>query len=373
MLRNFKINIDTALVFIVLFCTYIFPLGLIDNTYIYSKMIFVACSMIYLVLNIKSFTFKNLIFIILLLLLSIFLKDISYMFFITLPILDKLMKKEEIIKDYILNSNILFVCLLFTIIYTIVFWGNEGRYAFSAIKEVNQSGLAIFCLGCLLLKKNRNIGIITLSFGLLTFSRSYILALFLLILTKTKIYKKIVSNALIKRSSYTFLVFISSIIFIFIGLYFIQQYKLGNVIYSNIISKRLNLLDYSNFYRFIAILKVIFIYKNEPFKLFTGVTSDEYILYSIEFSKANSIPNRNIVPHNLFFSHIKIYGIIAIAETIYVSTILKKIVNKDNYGIYIAIVLYSLLLGAGLYSYWLFLSVFVLIIFSNNWGDSYEK
>ena len=45
----------------------------------------------------------------------------------------------------------------------------------------------------------------------------------------------------------------------------------------------------------------------------------------------------------------------------YTSSILKKITNSNNFGIYIGIALYSILLGAGFYSYWLYLSVFVLI------------
>ena len=45
---------------------------------------------------------------------------------------------------------------------------------------------------------------------------------------------------------------------------------------------------------------------------------------------------------------------------LYVSSIIKKIVNKKNFGIYLAIAFYSIFLGAGLYSYWLYLSVFAL-------------
>ena len=49
-------------------------------------------------------------------------------------------------------------------------------------------------------------------------------------------------------------------------------------------------------------------------------------------------------------------------ETIYVHIILKKIVNKENFMIYIAIFLYSIILGAGLYSYWLYLTFFMLVL-----------
>ena len=78
----------------------------------------------------------------------------------------------------------------------------------------------------------------------------------------------------------------------------------------------------------------------------------------MEIAEKMKIPYKYIEPHNLFFSHLKMYGIFSIVETIYIHIILKKVINKDNFLLYIAIFLYSIILGAGLYSYWLYLSFF---------------
>ena len=311
---------------------------------------------------------RELIFIAAIILLTIISKNINYMVFITIPYLDKLLSKKEEIKQYLLSSKILYVCLFFTFIYSIIFAGTNGRYAFTAIKEINQSGLAIFCLGVMLIGKNKKIGIITLLFGLLTFSRSYYLSVIIFLLYRSKIIKKIIlKEKIVKICNYTNLTIISSIVLILLGFFYIEQYKMGNIISDLYITNRLlSFLDFSNFFRFTSVVKLLMILKQFPSTIILGMSDYQYIKYGIITSSQLSIPTNSIVPHNLFFSHLKIYGIFSIFETVYVSKILKSIVNKNNFLIFIAIVLYSVILGAGLYSYWLYLTCFVLILHGGN-------
>ena len=120
-------------------------------------------------------------------------------------------------------------------------------------------------------------------------------------------------------------------------------------------------LDYSNFFRFVAVTNTLLIFRHFPGKLLFGMTDFEYIHYGKIVAVRQAIPYKSTVPHNLFFSHLKIYGLFAIFEIYYVSKKIQKIVNKDNFFIYLAIVAYSVILGAGLYSYWLFLSIFMFV------------
>jgi len=359
-------------IFIILFCTYIFPTGLIDPSYTYSKFIFVLSICFCYLLSLKQMRIWELIYMIIIILLSIISKNINYMVFITIPYLDKLLKKKDVIKDYILSSKILYVCLIFTIIYSFVFAGTNGRYAFTAIKEINQSGLAIFCLGLMLMKKNKKIGIFTLLLGLLTFSRSYYLAIIICLISKLKTVRKVLlKEKIVKFCNYTNLTIISSVVLIIIGFFYIEQYKNGNIFWGDQLSNRLyTFLDYSNFFRFTAIVNLILIFKYMPSKLLFGISEHEFVFFGSGIADKLGIPYSAIVPHNLFYSHLKIYGIFSFVETIYVSIILKKVVNQYNFLIFIAIVLYSFILGAGLYSYWLYLSCFVLIMNGGNQNEN---
>ena len=360
--RNRKIDLTCVLVFIVLFCTYIFPLGLLDKTYVASKMIFLSAVAIYSLFNIKKIKIFEFIFVALLVFLSFLLSNYSYLTFASIPIARIVISNKESVLNYLKKSNVLYICLACTLVYSLIWFGEDGRYAFSAIREINQSGLAIFCLGALLLKKNRNVGLFVLAFGFLTFSRSYLLAVLLLFLSSTKLYSHFFRKWFLKIFSYFNITLLSSIAFVALGFFYIWQYRLGNIYYSPDLSTKFDLLDYSNFFRFTAILRILYIFANYPLKLFTGISTGEYIAYGSDFSRVNAIPFKETVPHNLFFSHLKIYGIISIIETIYVSKILKTIVNKKNLMIFIAIALYSIILGAGLYSYWLYLSIFTLLV-----------
>ena len=362
--REIKNRMVIFPVFIILFCIYIFPIGLIDPNYTYSKLIFVLSIVLCYLFSLKHMRMSELVYIMLIIILSILSKNFNYFVFLTIPYLGKLLKEKDTIKAYLLTSNILYICFFFTIIYSIIFAGTNGRYAFTAIKEINQSGLALFCLGMMFIKKNRKIGIFILLFGFLTFSRSYYLAILVCLLSRIKFVKKVISqDKVIKFFNYTNLTIISSVILILLGAFYIQQYKLGNIVNNDFVSKRiLNFLDYSNFFRFTAIINIIFLFKSYPQNLLFGVTRSQYIEMGYHVASDIGIPYKYVVPHNLFYSHLKIYGIFSVIETVYISKIIQKIINKENILVFFAIVLYSFILGAGLYSYWLYLSSFVLLI-----------
>ena len=375
-------NIALA-VYIVSFCTFIFPTGLIaEGNYTIPKMIFVGTiGILYLLMKISSKKISRFeaVFICLITALTIITRNINYLLFITLCYLEEIAKYKKDIVDCLNNSKVLYICLAFTILYTFCFIGSNdsrGRYAFTAIKEINQSGLAIFCLGIMLLNKNKKVGYFTLVFGCLTFSRSYYLALLCLIIYNFGKKYFSIKEKTIKLFNYINLTLVSSILLILLGFFYINQYKSGNIILGGNNSTRLvNFLDYSNFFRFQATIVLLRIFLSYPKDVIFGISNEKYVELGHKISSKMKLPFRDTPPHNLFFSHLKIYGLFTFIEVYYVSRILKNIVSVRNAGIYIGIVLYSIFLGAGLYSYWLYLSLFCLVYYDDycNNNDDNKK
>ena len=155
----------------------------------------------------------------------------------------------------------------------------------------------------------------------------------------------------------------TNLILILLGIFYLTMYKNGNIFWGDKISNRLyNLLDYSNYYRFITNLLIIIILYFNPKNIFLGISNNKYTYLLKKTCKNFKLPYKFLNPHNLFFSHLKQYGIFVFIEILYVSKIIKKIVNKNNFLIYVGIIFYTIFLGAGLYSYWLYLTIFILCI-----------
>lgn len=361
-------NMMKIVVWVVLVCTYIVPSGLIETTYSLSKILFVIPILIMYVFTLKKISKREIVFILIILGLIIYTKNIKYIIFMTIIFLDKIVEHREHIKNYLKQSNILYICLGATLIYSIIFWGTGGRYAFTAIKEINQSGLAIFCLGVMLMSKNKKVGIATLAFGLLTLSRSYYLALIVYIISKIKFVKKIfIKDIIVEFCNHINLTIISSFALIGLGIFYYYQFQQGNIFWGDELSTRLyTFLDYSNFYRFFTLVSLVIMFFKYPHLLWTGVTEYQYSFVRRRIFVSMGVPWKNIEPHNLFFSHLRMYGIFSIVETIYTHFILVKVINKNNFLLYIAIFLYSIILGAGLYSYWLYLTFFMLVLNEND-------
>ena len=221
------------------------------------------------------------------------------------------------------------------------------------------------------MSKNKKVGIATLAFGLLTISRSYYLALAVYIVSKIKFVKKIfIKDWLIEFCNHFNLTIISSFALVGLGVFYLYQFYQGNIFWGDEISNRLyNFLDYSNFYRFFTLVTLVIMFFKYPKLLITGLNDYEYGLVRARISFRMGVPWKNIEPHNLFFSHLRLYGLFSIVETIYTHFILVKVINKNNFLIYIAIFLYSIILGAGLYSYWLYLTFFMLVLNEDGEGN----
>lgn len=362
------------IIYATLFIVYIFPTGFVKNllpSLPVDKSIFLfTISLIYLVnvISNKKIKWKDFLFLFSIFLLLVISKNANCISLITILLLSDVIANKEKILKILKNTNMIYLCLIATIIYSLINFGKDGRYAFCAILEINQSGLAIFCLAMLLINKNKKIGYTTLIFGLLTVSRSYYLAVILYLMSKTKVIKIIMNKMQpsIKYFNYFNITVLSSLILLGVGYLYLQKYTMGEIFWGDEISNRLiNIFDYSNLYRFITNLALIIIFIKNPIKLLVGITKEEYINYGRSIYSELSIPYKYTNPHNLFFSHLKAYGVFTIMEIIYISKILKKIVNKNNFMIYLAIIAYSIILGAGLYSYWLYLTVFILIVNEN--------
>lgn len=349
---------------VVLACTYIVPSGLIETRYSIAKILFVIPMIGLYLLTLKKVSKREIVFLTILIGLILLTQNPKYIIFLPIIFLDKIEEHKEHIKNYLKESNILYICLGATLIYSVIFFGTKGRYAFTAIKEVNQSGLAIFCLGVMIMSKNKKVGIATLLFGLLTISRSYYLALIIYCISKIKFVKKIfIKHWIIKFCNYINLTSISSFALVGIGIFYFNQFQAGNIFWGDEVSSRLyTLLDYSNLFRFFSLVTLVTMFFKYPTCLITGLTDIQYMNLGEKIFWISNVPYHYLEPHNLFFSHLRMYGIFSIVETIYLHFILRKIVNKENFLLYIAIFLYSIILGAGLYSYWLYLTFFMLVL-----------
>ena len=358
-----KILIITTMV-----CTYIIPISMLDDFFPnVSKIIFISIMSFIYFIKLNKVSIKEVLLLLLIFALFYYTRNINYLLFISILLLPKMLNDDNLlfIKQYLKNSKLLYICLLFTFFYSAIYFGLDGRYAHTGLTAPNQSGLAIFCLSMMILKKNRRLGIISLLFGCLTLSRSYFLAIIIYLLSKINLFKKI-SIKRIKQLNYLKLTIYSTIALLFLAFLFIYQYDQGNIINNTYSSNRLiNIFDYSNFYRFTAVLIIISIFKNNPKAMLFGISEDYYVKYGLEISSKMKIPYHNTVPHNLFLAHLKLYGLYSIIEVIYTSIILKKIIDNSNFYLYIIIFLYSIILGAGLYSYWLYLSVLMFIMYRN--------
>lgn len=375
-------KICKIIVFLVFFCTYIFPtaeIPLEKNIYGMPKLIFIFFTFLLYILAVRKIKKREIFFIIAIVFLTIITKEYNYLMFVSIIFLDKVISYKEYIKKYMSETKLLYICLMFTIFYSFLYYKTDNRFAHTSIQEINQSGISIFCLGVLLLKRNKKIGIFTLLFGCLTFSRSYILALACMVLFQTKVVKNFLTEKNVKRLNYLNLTVISSIILFLLGILYIIQYKNGNIVITkNTANRMLVLFDESNFLRFTAIFYTVLYFIKNPFRIFLGISDKNYMIFGRNEANSLNIMYKLTIPHNLFFSHLKLYGIFSFFEIIYTSYILKKVTDKENFAIYIAIALYSIFLGCGFYSYWLYLSVFCLIFLEKdksllNGGDNDEN
>lgn len=366
-----------AYVYLILSMVYIVPNGLLFGSFsaIHNHIFAVLVAIIYLVPKIKnrSLEKKTLLIWVCVIIIAIYTGKYGFIDMIIIPILNDLIRNKEHIKSFLLKSQIVYICLFFSIFYSILYryLGVSGRgegiigsgIVFTAIGEINLSGLSLFCLATIILKRNKIIGYGVFILGMLTVSRSYLLAVACLFICNLKISKKFITKFMDKMN-YRNLTIISSIVLFILGLICIDLYSSSRLIeYSNSVGfERLILLnDYSNYFRFLAIYLVVMIIIKNPYYLLLGFSDAEYLINGHSICNSLGVPFSGIGPHNIFYSHLKIYGIAVFFEVNLISKYLKQIVTVNNFGIYIGVFLYGVFLGTGLYNYWLFLTALVLI------------
>lgn len=322
-----------------------------------SKYIFLLLSIgVYIFMkkeNLKS----DIVLLIFIVIICLFQKSIYPLnLFVLIPIYEFVMQKQSVNK--LINVKMLAICGLFILLYTILYFGHMGRYAYVGIREVNQSGFAILIFAILIRKKSKLFSNLILLFGFLTFSRNYFLcATIFLVCDLFKIKLPIVRFQYLAVFSIISLVLLS---FLFQYKYDkneISEYKTG-------VTSAINLFDYSNFHRFTVNTNLIEIYINNPQKLLTGLSDDDFYQLNYNLMQEKGYPYRKIKCHNYFFSYLKIYGIFSIIIFLYIGKIINSTLSKNNMHIFLVIFLYSTFLGIGLSSYWLYISILTLCYYN---------
>lgn len=307
-------------------------------------------------------------------LIAFYTKKFGFIDLLLIPIVDELIKNKNKVNVILKKNKIIYLALLFSFLYTIIYnkVGFDGRGAdvgsgfmtCTALGEVNLAGLSIFLLYGLAKINYKYLSKIILIFGVFTFSRSYFLAIISLVICNIGLIKNIIDK-LIGRLSYVNLTLISSLLMFGLALSQINIFLengINSAQHNSGFARVVQFNDYSNFYRMLAIFIVVAICAYHPNSLLVGITDDKFLLYGKKIANKLNVPFIGIGPHNLFFSHLKTYGIGAIFEVWFISKYLKKIVNKNNFGFFVAVLLYAIVMGSGFNNWWLFLITIVLIV-----------
>ena len=375
-MTNRSIKIIVSLVF---FMVYIIPIGLIFGPFnaIHNHIFATIIGLIYISLKIKSVKIKkNTLYIwILVFIVAIYTKKFGFIDMIIIPILNDFIRCKNEIKNVVYKSNIAYFSIAATMVYSVMYriLGIGGRgegdvgsgLIFTAIGEVNLTGLSLFCLALIVRKKNKFLGNVVATLGILTVSRSYMLALISVFVFNIKIIRKTMDK-LIDKCTYLNFTIISSVVLFGLGIYNVYLY-LNGMIVSHSLTEGFGRLfvfnDLSNYFRFLAIYLIVMIIISNPTAAFLGFTNEQFVEYGREITNSQGLLFSDIGTHNLFFSHLKMYGIAVFFEIYFVSKYLKQIITTNNFGIFLAIFLYSIILGTGLSSYWLFLTTITLVMY----------
>ena len=375
-MTNRSIKIIVSLVF---FMVYIIPIGLIFGPFnaIHNHIFATIIGLIYISLKIKSGKIKkNTLYIwILVFIVAIYTKKFGFIDMIIIPILNDFIRCKNEIKNVVYKSNIAYFSIAATMVYSVMYriLGIGGRgegdvgsgLIFTAIGEVNLTGLSLFCLALIVRKKNKFLGNVVATLGILTVSRSYMLALISVFVFNIKIIRKSMDK-LIDKCTYLNFTIISSVVLFGLGIYNVYLY-LNGMIVSHSLTEGFGRLfvfnDLSNYFRFLAIYLIVMIIISNPTAAFLGFTNEQFVEYGREITNSQGLLFSDIGTHNLFFSHLKMYGIAVFFEIYFVSKYLKQIITTNNFGIFLAIFLYSIILGTGLSSYWLFLTTIALVMY----------
>lgn len=375
--KNIHCNIFDLTIIAIFICVYILPVYFLRTMGIPLDQLIFAMIIIVFYINklwkTNKTKAKDLILLITILYFCFMHRTISHLHLIGLIVLDKMIDKESRILQYIQKSKVLFISLMFVFLYSSIYFDYMGRYVYTGLREINQSGYALILLFLMVRVMHKNIGNILIVLGMLTFSKSYLLGIIIFFVVnfmeKRLIFKsKFIINRL---KSFKFIAISLFIALILLAQYFTILYN-NNLLNSYGVGwERYSVIaDHSNYFRFTTNTNLLEIYKTHPEKLLYGLTSEEFIEYSHKISIAKGQGHRAIRPHNYFFSYLRIYGVFALVIFWYISTLFKRIVTKKNIKIFLVIFSYATFLGIGFSSYWLFLSVFTMILYKYDIKDT---
>lgn len=255
------------------------------------------------------------------------------------------------------------------LVYSILYWGLDNRYTHLGIQEVNISGLGVFLLATIVYHEKKWLGKLIFFIGFFTFSRNYALAVVCFFFLKWLMPRLSSHNCrrVIKLFSFTNIAIISSIILIFLSILYQRLYDNGLILeYSSDGTNRfLTLFEISNYHRFTVNTNVIEIYKYYPQLLFRGIPIDDFSTYNLEICRLVGNDYSNDRPHNFFFSYFQIYGLNMLLIIMLMSRIFKCIVNRNNFCVFIPVMIYAVFLGMGISGYWLMTSIIALAYYYN--------
>lgn len=352
---------DNLILKISLIFNYILPNAFIGNygrnIYYVNKSIYNLIFLFFTFIFFKKNNFnikKREIFLIIFIIFRVLIiKDTQSIALFSLILIDRIRFTKK------LNKKIVYVCLIFSFLYSIYFFKFHGRPISTSIGEKNLSGFSLFILYLLCQKfKFKLLKIITLFMGIFTFSRNFLLAV---IVQKLLLRFKFLQNIIIKiKLNKFFSLTIVTLIFMYaLGIGF-ENYVNSHGVnpYAKGFSRYVTLVDNSNLYRFQANNNVIKFYVYNPKKILLGITIPDFknelknnlIKYNIE---------KAMEPHNFFYKYLLKYGIFSFFLFYYISKILETISNK-NLGVFYGFYIYSIFLGVGFYDFYLLMLKYLI-------------
>ena len=359
-----KINIYILLTDAVLLSIFAFPVTMLTSMGIpldkYFFMFWVLALYMGLLMKNKSITLIELEVILISLVFSVAKADISFLHLISIALAYRIVRDDalmDIISNHLHYTPTVYVCLAFVVFYSLVYFGDDGRYVRTGIQDPNTTGLAIFCLFVLIRCRNKRLGDFLLLCGILTFSRTY-----LVVIAVFFIYNQMVVSGRGFTFNYVMISVLGILALVCISSVFVALQEQGEITaYASGFARFSSIFDFSNYFRFIANTNLINIYLQQPDLLFTGMTDEYFIELNRIYSRDNDLLFRMIKPHNYFFSYFQIYGIWCISIFYLTYQVFKKLINKRTNGCAMVIFIYLMLLSLGAANYWLFLSMFLLM------------
>ncbi len=367
-------KIKYILINIVFLLIYIMPFTFLNGkSSILVNFVFISLYLCLILISLLksnfSFSKSGIILMIVILLIMIVQKSINPIRITALFAGYSIVKYSED-KRLISNWTILF-SVIGVIVYSCLYWGFLNRFAYIGFKDPNYSSFAIFLLAVILFYRNKKLGILLFLFGILSFSKSYMLAL--IIFTFFKFFIPIRKKSFINNLRLNNLLFITTysiIIMLCMSYIFIYFYEAGNIqnYATGGFSRFYTIIDGSNLKRFLTNTNVLQIFYNDPKFILTGISDATFLELNHELLTDFGLDTEPTFPHNFFFNQLRQYGVFIIFILLYLNLLFKRVINKCNLHVFLAIFFYGVFLGVGFSSYWLILSLIAMKSINNSSG-----